>query len=128
MELTQILHISELAGSDVKISFMKVKKEHLAICFEKAGQKVIILGSTYFNILYLRHAVNMIYDRCKNHTIEIKNKLLDFVNIFDACEDKWQIYNKITNSDKFKNNILDFEVLACCLNYMMDCKKKIIIL
>ena len=88
-------------------------------------QSVTILGATYYNILFVSAAASMIYERCKNHTIEIKNKFNEFMNVIDVNDNKFEAFNKIVQSDKYqKSNIIDLEVSALCLHQMLEYKKK----
>ena len=94
--------------------------ENPAICFEKNQQKVTILASSYYNLIYLSHAVNLIYDICKNHTQDVKKKVFEFINLIDSKDNKFTAYNKIINSDKFKQIFLDYDIAGSCLGFIIE--------
>ena len=92
--------ISSLDDSAISISFIKVEKQ-VVISFEKNKQSFTILGTTYYYILFVTAAANMLFERCKNQTTEIKNKFNEFMNVIDVNDNKFEAFNKIVQSDKY---------------------------
>lgn len=114
-----------LHDSNIRIEFVDVG-EQPSIKIVKGKISITIFTTTYINILFLSRAVNTIYERCKNHVQDIKNKLTEFLDIVDSNDTKLMAYDKIIASDKFQQNILDYEVLGASIGFLLNYKKTIL--
>ena len=114
-----------LHDSNIRIEFVDIG-EQPALRIVKGKISVTIFTTTYINILFVSHAVNMIYERCKNHVQEIKNKLYEFLEVVDSNDTKLIAYNKILACDKFQQNILDYEVLGSSIGFLLNYKKSLL--